>query len=297
MKALADFVHSKGLKLGIYSSPGPKTCAGYAGSYGHEQQDANTYAAWGIDYLKYDLCSFNDLMKKAPSHETANKMMIDAYVKMGAALRHTGRPIVYSFCQYGNDDVWKWGEQAGGNLWRTTGDINDTYARMTTIGFEQLGLARYAGPGHWNDPDMLEVGNGGMTLDEYKTHMTLWTILAAPLLAGNDVRNMSAETRELLMNKDVLAVDQDALGKQGDRVSAKGMAEIWARPLADGAQAVGIFNRNSEAENITLDFSSLGFSGSVKVRDLWRNKDLNPMTNAYTVSVPAHGAVLLKVGR
>ncbi len=147
MKALADFVHSKGLKIGIYSSPGPKTCAGYEGSYGHEQQDAETYAAWGIDYLKYDLCSFNDLMKKAPSEAAANQMMTDTYVKMGKALRSTGRPIVYSFCQYGRNDVWKWGAQAGGNLWRTTGDINDTYTRMTTIGFEQLGLARYAGPG------------------------------------------------------------------------------------------------------------------------------------------------------
>ncbi len=295
MKALADFVHSKGLKLGIYSSPGPKTCARYEGSYGHEQQDANTYASWGIDYLKYDLCSFNDLMKKAQDKELANQMMIDAYVKMGEALRHTGRPIVYSFCQYGNDDVWKWGAKAGGNLWRTTGDINDTYTRMATIGFEQLGLAPFAGPGHWNDPDMLEVGNGGMTFDEYKTHMSLWAILAAPLLAGNDLTDISAQTRELLMNKELIAVDQDPLGKQGDRVSATGPVEIWARPLADGTKAVGIFNRNPEARLATLDFRSLGISGGGRLRDLWEHKDLGLMKSSYTVKVPGHGVVLLKI--
>jgi len=297
MKALADFVHSKGLKIGIYSSPGPKTCAGYEGSYGHEQQDAETYAAWGIDYLKYDLCSFNDLMKKAPSKAAANQMMIDTYVKMGKALRSTGRPIVYSFCQYGRDDVWKWSARAGGNLWRTTDDINDTYTRMTTIGFEQLGLTRYAGPGHWNDPDMLEVGNGGMTFDEYKTHMSLWAILAAPLLAGNDLTNMSAETRELLLNKEVIAVDQDALGKQGDRVSAQGMVDIWARPLTGDAKAVGLFNRDNHAQSVTLEFSSLGFTGNVKVRDLWQHKELGLMKSEYTVSVPAHGVIFLNVGK
>jgi alpha-galactosidase len=297
MKALADFVHSKGMKIGIYSSPGPKTCAGFEGSYGHEQQDAETYAAWGIDYLKYDLCSLNDLMKKTPSEATANKMMGDAYVKMGKALRSTGRPIVYSFCQYGRNDVWKWGTQAGGNLWRTTGDINDTYTRMTTIGFEQLGLAGYAGPGHWNDPDMLEVGNEGMTFDEYKTHMSLWAILAAPLLAGNDLTNMSVETRELLLNKEVIAVDQDPLGKQGDRVSATGMVEIWSKPLTGGAMAVALFNRDDGAKNITLEFSSLGLTGNVKVRDLWQHKDLGPTKNSYTVSVPTHGVILLKVNR
>jgi alpha-galactosidase len=297
MKALADFVHSKGMKIGIYSSPGPRTCAGFEGSYGHEQQDAETYAAWGIDYLKYDLCSFNDLMKKAPSEAAGSRMMKDAYVKMGEALLGTGRPIVYSFCQYGRDDVWKWGAQASGNLWRTTGDINDTYTRMTTIGFEQLGLSRYAGPGHWNDPDMLEVGNGGMTFDEYKTHMSLWAILAAPLLAGNDLTNMSTETRELLLNKDLIAVDQDALGKQGDRVSAKGMVEIWAKPLTGGAKAVGLFNRDDQAKSITLELSSLGFAGGVKVRDLWQHKDLGSMKNEYTVSVPAHGVVFLKVDK
>src|SRR5216683_5898247 len=198
MKALVDYVHSKGLKIGIYSSPGPKTCAKYEGSYGHEEQDAQQYAEWGIDYLKYDLCGLRDIMKSAESPEAAHKMMVDAYVKMRDALRKTGRPTVFSLCQYGNDAVWQWGASVGGNLWRTTGDIKDNYAHMEQIGFSQAGLAKFAGPGHWNDPDMLEVGNGGMNADEYRTHMSLWAILAAPLLAGNDLTSMSPENIALL---------------------------------------------------------------------------------------------------
>jgi alpha-galactosidase len=212
MKALADYVHSKGLKLGIYSSPGAKTCAGYEGSLGHEQQDADTYAKWGIDYLKYDLCGLRTVLKTAPTPEAANKMMVDAYIKMRDALHKTGRPIVYSLCQYGNDAVWRWGTEVGGNLWRTTGDINDHYDRMAEIGFSQAGLARFAGPGHWNDPDMLEVGNGGMNQEEYRQHMSLWAILAAPLLAGNDLTTMSPETVAMLTNREVIAIDQDRLG-------------------------------------------------------------------------------------
>src|SRR5712671_5339604 len=198
-------INSKGLKLGIYSSPGAKTCAKFEGSLGHELQDAQTYAAWGIDYLKYDLCGLRVEMRAAPTPEAAHKMMFDAYIKMRDALRSTGRPIVYSLCQYGNDAVWEWGPSVGGNLWRTTGDITDKYARMAEIGFGQAGLARFAGPGHWNDPDMLEVGNGGMTTDEYRTHMSLWAILAAPLLAGNDLSTMTPETVALLTNRDVIA--------------------------------------------------------------------------------------------
>ena len=296
MKALADYVHSKGLKLGIYSSPGAKTCAGFEGSLGHEEQDAKTYAAWGIDYLKYDLCGLRVEMRKAGSPEAANKMMIDAYTKMRDALRSTGRPIVYSLCQYGMDDVWKWGPSVGGNLWRTTGDINDTYERMADIGFnQQLGLAPYAGPGHWNDPDMLEVGNGGMTTDEYKTHMSLWAILAAPLLAGNDLSSMTPETLAILTNRDVIAVDQDKLGKQGDRVSADKLVETWARPLEGGAQAVGIFNRGTSTATTEVDFHKLGFSGDVKARDLWLHKDLGSITAPYTVTIPPHGVVMLRV--
>jgi len=209
MKSLADYVHAKGLKLGIYSSPGPNTCAGYEGSYGHEEQDARTFAAWGIDYLKYDWCGARTLY--------SDEEMQALYQKMGDALRATGRQIVYSLCQYGRQEVWKWGPEVGGNLWRTTGDIRDSWESMSKIGFGQDELGEWARPGHWNDPDMLEIGNGGMTEDEYKTHMSLWAILAAPLLAGNDLREMTSSIRDILTNREVIAVDQDKEGKQGRR--------------------------------------------------------------------------------
>jgi alpha-galactosidase len=297
MKALADFVHSKGLKLGIYSSPGSKTCAKFEGSLGHELQDAQTYAAWGIDYLKYDLCGLRDEMRAVPTPEAAHKIMVDAYIKMRDALRSTGRPIVYSLCQYGNDAVWEWGTSVGGNLWRTTGDITDKYARMAEIGFGQAGLARFAGPGHWNDPDMLEVGNGGMTTEEYRTHMSLWAILAAPLLAGNDLSTMTSETVALLTNRDVIAVDQDAAGKQGDRVSAEGPIEVWVRPLADGSKAVGIFNRRPSAMTAHVDFQKLEFPHAVKAKDLWQAKDLGNISTPYTVTLPGHGVLFLRVSQ
>jgi alpha-galactosidase len=295
MKALADYVHSKHLKIGIYSSPGAKTCAGFAGSHGHEDQDAATYAAWGMDYLKYDLCSLRDIMATAGSPEAANKMMVAAYEKMRDALRKTGRPIVYSFCQYGDDAVWRWAPSAGGNLWRTTGDINDTYNRMAEIGFGQAGLAKFAGPGHWNDPDMLEVGNGGMNAEEYRTHMSLWAILAAPLLAGNDLSAMKPETIALLTNREVIAIDQDPAGKQGDRVWAEGPLEVWARPLADGSKAVGLFNRHDGTLAMQVDFAELGFKDSPKVRDVWQAKDFGRVKSPYKVEIPAHGVILLRV--
>jgi len=295
MKALADYVHGKGLKLGIYSSPGPKTCAGFEGSYGHEEQDAQTYAAWGIDYLKYDLCSFGEIMKGAGSPEAAHKMMIDAYTKMHEALLKTGRPIVYSLCQYGADHVWRWGASVGGNSWRTTGDISDKYSSMTAIGFEQAGLAKFAGPGHWNDADMLEVGNGGMNEEEYRTHMTLWALLAAPLLAGNDLSTMKPETIAMLTNREVIAIDQDRLGEPADRVWAEGSQEIWARPLADGSKAVGVFNRFSWPQTIGINFHDLGYKGSVKARDIWAAKDLGALPSHYTARVAGHGVLLLRV--
>ena len=296
MKRLADYVHSKGLKLGIYSSPGPKTCAEFAGSYGHEEQDAQTYATWGMDYLKYDLCSFGKIMEAAGSPEAAHKLMVNAYTKMQKALVKTGRPIVYSLCQYGADAVWRWGASVGGNSWRTTGDISDKYSSMTAIGFGQAGLAKYAGPGHWNDPDMLEVGNGGMNLEEYRTHMSLWALLAAPLLAGNDLSTMKPETTALLTNREVIAIDQDTLGKQADRVSAEGTQEIWARSLADGSKAVGIFNRFDWPQDIEVDFEKLGFKRTgVEMRDIWAGKVIGRSGGKYVAHVPGHGVVLLKV--
>ena len=295
MKALADYVHSKGLKIGIYSGPGEQTCAKYAGSLGHEAQDAETYADWGFDYLKYDLCSYRQNMDQEAPNDPAKRtqMMKDAYEKMHKALLATGRPIVYSFCQYGWDAVWEWGPSRGANLWRTTGDINPTWDRMTLIGFSQAGLAKYAGPGHWNDPDMLEVGNGKLTLDENRTHMSLWALLASPLLAGNDLSKMKPETAQILTNREVIAIDQDPLGKQGDRVSAVGPVEIWAKPLKGGAKAIGLFNRDDTALPITLKLSDVGFTGGAKARDVWQAKDLGKLQGTYTAIVPRHGVALL----
>ena len=288
MKALANYVHSRGLKLGIYSSPGPKTCAGYEGTYQHEVQDARSYAQWGIDYLKYDWCS----AEKVP--ELAADMQ-GTYRKMADALRQSGRPIVLSLCQYGHQNVWRWGAMVGGNLWRTTGDIEDNYRSMAYIGFGQNGLENFAGPGHWNDPDMLEVGNGGMTTDEYRTHMSLWAILAAPLLAGNDLSNMDAATRELLTNREVIAVDQDPLGRQGHRVWQEGPLEIWLKPLQDGSSAVGLFNRGYTESEIKLPFSLMGIGGKANVRDLWQHKDLGELPGELNAHVPRHGVVMLRL--
>jgi len=295
MKALADYVHGKGLKLGIYSSPGPKTCAGYEGSYGHEEQDAQTYAKWGIDYLKYDLCSFHEKMKEAGSPEAGHNLMLGAYRKMHAAILKTGRPMVFSLCQYGADHVWEWGASVGGNLWRTTDDISDNYDRMSVIGFQQAGLAKFAGPGHWNDPDMLEVGNGKMKPDEYRTHMALWALLAAPLLAGNDLTTMSPETIAILTNRAVIAIDQDRLGKQGDRVWAQGSQEIWVRELDGAAKAVGIFNRFDWPQVIEIDWGKLGIKSGSKARDVWTGKDLEALSAKYAAQVPGHGVLLLRL--
>jgi alpha-galactosidase len=297
MKALGDYVHSKGLKFGIYSSPGPKTCAGYEGSYGHEEQDAKTYAEWGVDFLKYDLCGLRPIIGLYDSHQDPKKssaMMRDAYKKMHEALVKTGRPIVYSVCQYGSDSVWEWGEEVGGNLWRTTDDISDSYRSMALIGFSQAGLEKFAKPGHWNDPDMLEVGNGGMNADQYRTQMSLWAILAAPLLAGNDLSKMDETTKSILMNNEVIAVDQDKLGIQGFRL---GPLQTWVRPLADGAKAVALFNfvTDDVPQPITVRLKDLGFSGPVHARDLWAHKDLGLINDSYTATPPEGGVVMLRL--
>jgi alpha-galactosidase len=284
IKALADYVHGKGLKLGIYTDAGTGTCEKRPGSLNHEVQDAKTYASWGIDYVKIDWCNAEGLDPEVQ------------YAKLRDALANSGRPIVFSICNWGVKTPWRWGP-ATGNLWRTTGDINDTYERMSLIGFGQNGLEKFAGPGHWNDPDMLEVGNGGMKRDEYRTHMALWALLAAPLLAGNDLRNMSPETKELLLNSEVLAVDQDAKGVQGHRVWEEGPLEIWVKPLADGGHAVGLFNRSESATKMTLDFKSIGAPASAKLRDLLDHKDLGTAQNSYSAEVPKHGVVLVKVSK
>jgi len=287
MKALADYVHSKGLKLGIYSSPGTHTCAGYAGSFGHEEQDAKTWAQWGVDYIKYDWCSAGKVYKLKDRQKV--------YQVMGEALQKASRPIVYSVCQYGADEVWKWGPAVGGNLWRTTGDIKDNWKSMSEIGFKQGDLSGYARPGHWNDPDMLEVGNGGMTGDEYRTHMTLWAMVAAPLLAGNDLRTMSEETRSILMNRDVIAIDQDRLGKPGAVLRKAGDVEVWTRPLAGGAVAVAVFNRGEAAVQASVKLAELGQGLKGKTRDVWAGRPVKFAKGEFSATAPRHGVVLLRV--
>jgi len=297
MKALADYVHSKGLKLGIYSSPGPKTCADYEASYQHEQLDANTYAEWGIDLLKYDWCSYE---KIAADHSLEE--LRKPYLVMREALDNCGRDIVYSLCQYGMGNVWEWGATVGGNYWRTTGDIWDSWSSMAGIGFGQNGHEVHAGPGHWNDPDMLVVGQVGwgpelhatrLTPDEQITHITLWSLLAAPLLIGCDLSQLDDFTLAVLTNTEVLEVNQDPLGKAAGRVAGNGRTEVWARPLADGALAVGLFNRGVQETTVTAEWEDLGIKGCQAVRDLWRRRDIGHYDNAYTAHVPPHGAMLL----
>ena len=287
MKALAAYVHSKGLKLGIYSSPGPRTCAGYPASYGHEVQDAKTFASWGIDYLKYDWCSAAEIYK--------DKDLQPVYQKMGAALESTGRPIVFSLCEYGRGHVETWGAKVDGNLWRTTDDIRDEWSSMMQNIHEQAFTAPYAGPSHWNDPDMLEIGNGHMTDTEYRTHMSLWALAAAPLLAGNDIRHMSAATKAILLNREVIAVDQDPLGKQASPVR-HGDLETWIKPMADGSVAVGVVNLGKTTQQATVKASDLHLGGPVaSARDLWKHANVQFAHDEYSTPVPSHGILMLRV--
>ena len=300
MKALADYVHSKGLKIGIYSGPGPKTCGGYTASLGHEEQDAKMYAAWGIDYLKYDLCSFNEavMQKQAPNDKAEQmRLMVAAYDKMSKALQATGRPIVFSLCQYGWDSPWEWAPALGGNSWRTTDDINAHWDRIYAILSQQEGLQAYAGPGHWNDPDMLEVGNGELTLAENRSHFSMWAMLASPLLAGNDLPNMKPEVKSILTNRDVIAIDQDPLGKQASRVYSDGEVEVWARHLDGGAIAVAVLNAGSDRYSthpFHLNLTKLGLNGTQQAKDLWTGKDME-LTNNMPVELASHDILLVRV--
>ena len=298
IKALADYVHSLGLKFGIYSDAGSKTCAGRPGGLGHEYHDARTYAAWGVDYLKYDWCNTTTQDAKA------------SYANIRSALDATGRPIVLSICEWGTAKPWLWGQEVGGNLWRTTGDIQDRWAGkkewkpgdccsygVVDIADAEASLYSFAGPGHWNDPDMLEVGNGGMTTTEYRSHFSLWAMLAAPLVAGNDLRNMTPEIRDVLTNKEVIAVDQDALGRQARRVWKDDDLEVWARPIAGGNRAVLLFNRGATERVVTANWEDLGYPAhlSAAVRDLWQGKDLGKFTGKFAANVPSHGVVMVTV--
>ncbi|MGQ5634875.1 MULTISPECIES: NPCBM/NEW2 domain-containing protein [unclassified Streptomyces] len=285
IKAVADYVHSKGLKLGIYTSAGTKTCnsAGFPGALGHEYSDARQFADWGVDYLKYDNC---------------NNQGVDAkqrYTTMRDALRATGRPIVYSICEWGQNKPWEWAADVG-HLWRTTGDISDSWGSMLSILKQNLPLAPYAGPGHWNDPDMLEVGNGGMTDTEYRSHFSLWSVMAAPLLIGTDLRKASPATFDILDNKEVIAVDQDPLGKQGTVVSSAGGRWVIAKEMKDGSRAVALFNESGTAQRISTTASAVGLpdASAYTLRDLWRHSTSNT-AGTIAATVPAHGTVLLRV--
>jgi alpha-galactosidase len=292
IKALADYVHSRGLKFGIYSDAGYKTCAKRPGSLGHEYQDALQYAAWGVDYLKYDWCN------------TTTQDAQAAYALIRNALNASGRSIVLSICEWGTAKPWLWGEKVGGNLWRTTGDISDVWQGkdkhhlgVVDILDLQDGLQSYAGPGHWNDPDMLEVGNGGMTTDEYRAHFSLWSILAAPLLAGNDLRDMKPEIHDILTNKEVIAVNQDALGRQGRRVRKDGDLEVWAKQMQDGSRSVVLLNRDVSEKEIAVSWEDIGYPShlSASVRDLWHAKDLGQHQEKFSASVAPHSVVMVKI--
>jgi len=292
IKALADYVHSRGLKFGIYSDAGSMTCAKRPGSLGHEYQDALQYAAWGVDYLKYDWCNTTTQDAKA------------AYALIRNALNASGRPIVLSMCEWGTAKPWLWGKSIGGNLWRTSGDISDMWQSkdkdhlgMLDILDLQVGLESYAGPGHWNDPDMLEVGNGGMTTDEYRAHFSLWSLLAAPLLAGNDLRDMKPEIHDILTNKEVIAVNQDPLGSEGRRVRKDGGLEVWAKQMQDGSRSVVLLNRDTSEKEITVSWEDIGYPGhlSASVRDLWRAKDLGQYKEKFSARVAPHSVVMVKV--
>jgi alpha-galactosidase len=299
MKGLADYIHSKGLKFGIYSSPGPKTCGGYTGSYQHEEQDARTYAAWGVDYLKYDWCSYEGIAADKSLEERQKP-----YRVMAAALDKCDRDIVYSLCQYGMGRVWEWGRDVGGNLWRTTGDITDAWGSMYNIGFRQAPHHGFAGPGGWNDPDMLVLGWVGwgprlhethLSRHEQITHMSLWCLLSAPLLIGCDLTKLDDWTLSLLANEEVTALDQDPLGKQAQRVSRENNTQKWVKPLSDGGKAVGLFNLNQGSLNMTVNWEEIGVSGPQRIRDLWQHRDLGTFSESFAAEVASRGAVLVKL--
>lgn len=301
MKALGDWLHSKGLKFGIYSSPGPLTCGGYLGSYQYELNDATSYANWGIDYLKYDWCSYG----RIAGNDTTLAAYQKPYIVMRDALLKQNRDIAFSLCQYGMKNVWEWGDEVNGNCWRTTDDINDSWQSLSSIGFSQTVQYKYAKPGRWNDPDMLTVGMVGwgenlhptkLTPDEQYTHISLWCLLSAPLLIGCDISKLDNFTLNLLSNDEVLALDQDALGKQAQQAFKTDDYQIWMKELEDGSHAIGIFNLSEKYQTINVDWNEIGLkNSSVNVRDLWRQKNLGAFKNNFSTKVPPHGVTLIKV--
>ncbi len=293
IKALADYVHGKGLKIGLYTDAGTKTCGGRPGSLGHEYQDALQYARWGVDFLKEDWCN-----------TLPNQNSESSYTLMRDALAASGRPILFSICEWGSTKPWLWAGPVG-NMWRATGDIMDCWECKKSWGGNGLsqildqmsGIGSYSGPGHWNDPDMLQVGNGGMTTEEYRLHFSMWAMFSAPLLAGNDIANMSPTTKGILTNADVIAVDQDALGNQARRVKKMGDLEVWSKQMANGSRAVALVNRSAAPAKIQVDWQDIGYPAELRasVRDLWAGKDIAGAQSTYAAEVPVHGVVMLVV--
>src|SRR4051812_42101046 len=292
IKAVADYVHSKGLLFGIYSDAGTGTCENRPGSRGYEFQDARQYAAWGVDYLKYDWCN----------HSTQDSQA--SYTLMRDALAKSGRPIVFSICEWGSTKPWLWAGNVG-NLWRSTGDIINKWdgkEKWGGNGVVQIldledGLESYAGPGHWNDPDMLEVGNGVLNMTESRAHFSMWCILAAPLIAGNDIRSMTREVHDILTDAEAIAIDQDPLGQQGKRVRTRNGLEVWVKQLADGGRAVALLNRSPSEADIAASWTEIGYPDTLaaSVRDIWAKKDLGSLKGKVSASVPSHGVVLLRI--
>lgn len=330
MKALGDYIHSLGLKFGIYSSPGPLTCQNLEGSYEHEQLDAQTWADWGVDYLKYDWCSYGriasrlarawlgtnappeganaegDQHRRGPRRVPLSREdFVKPYREMGEILAQSPRSILFSLCQYGQDNVWDWAPAIGGNSWRTTADIADTWKSLSGIGFAQGGHPEDISPGHFDDPDMLIVGRMGLwsgevrpsrlTPDEQYTHISLWCLLNAPLLLGCDMSQLDEFTLNLLCNDEVLAVDQDSLCRQAKRVAQTDSTQVWAKEMEDGSKVVGLFNVGDGSGPVTANWSDIGITGKHSVRDLWRQKDVGEFNNAFTADVPQHGVVLVRI--
>ena len=306
MKTLADYVHSKGLKLGIYSDAALRTCGGAVASYGHETTDARVFAEWGIDYIKYDYCN-------APSEKDS---AIVRYKRMADAIQKSGRKTIFAICEWGQREPWLWGSSVGGQLWRTTWDIRDTWqskkydsghAGIINVLERQVGLEKFSGPGKWNDPDMLVVGlNGkgqssshggakGCSLEEYRSQMSLWCLLNAPLIASNDIRSMDEEIRKILTNEEAISINQDLLGNQASRIYTNDGFEFWAKPLSDGSLALGILNRNSNPRETSFLLNEIGVKGKQMVRDLWLHQGMGFFTNAIAITVPGHGVRLLKL--
>jgi len=303
MKALADYVHSRGLKFGIYSDAGTQTCGEQPGSYGYEEKDAKLFAEWGVDYLKYDYCFCTDYA----SENNDYKMAIDRYKKMGDALKATGRPIIFSICEWGPRSPWLWGKEVGGNLWRTSYDVYDVWDKprndISPIGIltsmdVAANLERFAGPGGWNDPDMLVVGlnnkgnikGGGCNEIEYRTQMSMWCMLAAPLMIGCDIRKMDETTKTILLNKDVIAIDQDALGKQGFRVYRKDGLEAFKKPLSGNRVAIAFLNRNSTDNKITASYKDLELDPEISysVYDVWKHTALGQANGTLSADLKPH---------